>query len=104
MLRGRLCQIRQEIGISVNVSLAVLEGEVERGETLETPLNSHIVVSHFADAFERLQVRNDAKLRTTNVASKAFDCSENAASFQVDPSPVPLGIEGSAADARHEPH
>ena len=56
VFRVRLWQTGQEIGISVGAALAVLEGE-----KLEPPLESRIVVSHFADAFERLMTRNDAK-------------------------------------------
>ena len=104
MFRGRLQQMGQEIGFSVGVALAAIEGVVERGEKLEPPLNSRIVVSHFADAFERRVIREDAKLRAPEVASKAFDGPGNAASFHVTRSPMPIGIEGSAADVSDGAH
>ena len=71
VFRGRLWQTGQEIGISVGDSLTVLEGVVESGEELEAPLDPRIVVGHFADAFERLVIRNDAKL-CAEVASKVL--------------------------------
>ena len=104
MFRGSLWKTTgQEIGISVGAALAVLECVVERGEKLEPPLDARVVVPHFADALERLVLREDAKLRASKVASKAFDGPDNAASFQVERSLVILGIEGSAADMRVGP-
>ena len=104
MFRGRLWQTGQEIGISVGAALAVLEGVVERGEKLEPPLDSRIVVAHFADAFERLVIGKYAKLRAPEVASKAFDGPDNAASFQVEWNSVPLGIGGNTVDVSDGPH
>ena len=104
VFRGRLWQTGQEIGISVGDSLTVLEGVVESGEELEAPLDPRIVVGHFADAFERLVIRKDAKLRAPEVTSKTFDGPDKATSFRVERSPVPLGMEGSAADVRDGPH
>ena len=63
-----------------------------------------VVVPHFADALERLVIRKYAILRAPKVASKAFDGSDDAPSFEVERSPVPQGIEGSAADIRNGPH
>ena len=63
VFRGRLWQTGQKIGISVGAALAVLEGVVERCEKLEPPLDSRVVIAHFANAFERLVIREDAKLR-----------------------------------------
>ena len=94
----------QEIGISVGSSLAVLEGVVERGENVEPPLDAGIVVYHFPNALERLVIKKDAKIRAPKVASKTFDDPNNAASFQVERGPVPLGIEVSAAYIRDGPH
>ena len=82
VFRGRLWQV-QEVGISVGVALVELEGAVECCERLEPPLNSRIVVSHFAAAFERLVIRKDGKLRAPKVASMAFDGPDNAASCRV---------------------
>ena len=62
------------------------------------------MASHFADAFERLVIREDAKLRAPEVASKAFDSPDNATSVKVERSLVPLGIEGSAADVGDGPY
>ena len=63
VFRGRLYQTGQEIGISVGATLAVFEGVVTRGQNLEPPLDSRIVFSHLANAFERLVIREDSKLR-----------------------------------------
>ena len=41
------------------------------------------VDAHFADAFKRLVIRKDAKLRARKATSKASDGPENAVSFQV---------------------
>ena len=64
VFRCGLWQTGQESGISVDASLAVPEGVVERGENLEPPLDSRIVISYFANAFKRLVIPEDAKLRT----------------------------------------
>ena len=101
---GRLWQTMQEISVAVIAALAVLQGVVDCGEKLEPPRDSRIVISYFADAFERLVIREHAKLRAPYVASKAFDGADNAARFYVKRSPVPLRIEGSAADERDAPH
>ena len=53
----------QEIGFSVGSALAVLEDVVKRGETIEPPLDSRILISQFANAFEWLVIPEDAKLR-----------------------------------------
>ena len=63
MFRGRHWQTGQEVGISVGAALALLEGVVERGEKLDPPLDSGIVIPHFANSFERLMIREDVKLR-----------------------------------------
>ena len=63
VFRGRLWYTRHEVGISVGAALAVLEGVVNRSEKLDPPLDSHIVISKFANAFERLVIPEDAKLR-----------------------------------------
>ena len=62
------------------------------------------MISHFANAIERLVIREDAKLRAPEVATKVFDSPDYAASFQVKGSPVPLRTEGSAADVSDGPH
>ena len=63
VFRGRFWQTGQKIGISVGAALAVLEGVVERCEKLEPPQDSSVVIPHFANVFERLVIRADAKLR-----------------------------------------
>ena len=63
LFRGRFWQTGQKIGISVGAALAILEGVVEHCEKLEPPLDSCIVIPHFANAFERLVIRVDAKVR-----------------------------------------
>ena len=104
VFHGRLWQTGQEIGISVIAALAMLEGVVKRGETLKPPLYLRIVISHFGNACERLVIRGDAKLCVPKVASNAFDGPDSASSFQVRRNPVPLRIEGSAADVSDGPH
>ena len=103
VFRGGDWQTGQKVGISVGASLAVLERVVECGENLEPPLDSRSEVSHFADACQRLVIRRYAKFRAPEVA-EAFNGPDNAASFQVERSPVSLGIEGSAADVSDGPH
>ena len=78
MFRGRLWQTGQEIGFPVGAALAVLESVVEQGEKLEPSLDSRLVIYHFADAFERLAIGKDVKLRAPEVASKAFDGPDNS--------------------------
>ena len=56
MLRGRLWQAGQEVNVAVRASFAVLECVVERGEELQPPLDSGIMVPHFAYAFQCLVV------------------------------------------------
>ena len=56
MFRGRLWQAGQEVGVAVRASFAVLECVVERCEELEPPLDSGIMVPHFAYAFQCLVV------------------------------------------------
>ena len=60
---GRFWQTGQKIGFSVGAALAVLEGVIGRCEKLEPPLDSRVVISHFANAFECLVIREDVKLR-----------------------------------------
>ena len=104
VFRGSLWQTGQEVGLSIGAALAALESVVERGEKPEPRLDSRIVVSHIADAFECLVTREDAKLGAPEVGSKEFDGPDNAASLQVERSPVPLRIKGSAADVRDGPN
>ena len=94
----------RKLAFPLALALRVLEGVVERCEKLEPPLDSRVVISHFTNAFEGLVIREDAKLRAPYVASQAFDGPDNAASFQVKRSPVPLRIESSAADVSDGPH
>ena len=49
-------------------------------------------------------MRKGAKCRVLNVAAKALDGLHNAASFQVERGPVPLGLESSAADISDGQH
>ena len=56
MLRGRLWQAGQEVGVAVRAAFAVLVCVVERGEELEQPLDSCVVVPYFAYAFQGLMV------------------------------------------------
>ena len=92
------------MGVGIGAAFSVLEGVVERGEKLEPPMDSRIVISYFDNAFERPAIREDAKFLAPEVASKEFDIPDYTASFQVKRGPVPLRIEGSAADVRDGPH
>ena len=51
MVRGRLWQAGQEVGVAVRAAFAVLERLVECGEELEPPLDSGVMVPHLAFAF-----------------------------------------------------
>ena len=56
MLRGRLWQAGQEVGVAVLAAFALFECVVERDEELEPPLDSFIVVPRLAYAFQGLMV------------------------------------------------
>ena len=73
VFRGRLFQTGHEIAISDGIALAVLEDVVKRGEKLEPPLDSRNVISHFAYAFERLELRENAKACAPELTSKVVD-------------------------------
>ena len=49
-------------------------------------------------------MRQYEKILAPKVASKVFDGPDNAVSFQVERSPVTLGIERSEADVSDGPH
>ena len=83
-------------------ALDLVEDAVEHGENLEPPLDARIVASHFADTFDRLVIRKNAKRRSRKVASNKRNGKDNAASFEVEQVPAPLDIE--AADVSDGPH
>ena len=56
MFRGGLWLAEQEVGVTVHVSVAVLECVVERGAELEPFLDSGVLVPHFAYALQGLMV------------------------------------------------
>ena len=73
---------------------------VERGEELEPPLDSGIMVPHFACAFQRLVVGEYAEFGTPKVASEALESPNDAAGLQIKRSPMPFRVERSSADIR----
>ena len=83
MLRGRLWQVGQEVCVAVRAAFAVLECVVERGEELERPLDSCIVVPHFAYAFQGLVVRECAKVGFPKVTLDEFESPNDDAGVQI---------------------
>ena len=100
MFRGRHRQARQEVGVAVRASFAVVEGVVERGEKLEPSLDSGVVIPHFADAFQCLLVREYTELNAPEVAAEAFEIPDDAASLHIKRSPMPFRVEHSSTDVR----
>ena len=90
MFRGTLWQAGQEVGVAVRASFAVLECVIERGEELEPPLDSGIMVPHFAYAFQCLVVGEYAELGSPKVAAEAFESPNDAAGLQIKMSPMPF--------------
>ena len=99
MLRGRLWQAGQELGVAVRAYFAVLDCVVERGE-VEPPLDSGIMVPHSAYAFQCLVFGEYAEFRSPKVASEAFESSNDAADLQINRYPTPLRVERGSADIR----
>ena len=62
VFRGRLWQAGEKISIAVGAALAVLESVVERGEELEPPMDSRVVVPYLGDALQYFVVQKYAKL------------------------------------------
>ena len=77
---------------------------MERGEELEPPLDSRILVPHFANAFQCLVVGDYVEVGSPKVASGAFESPNDGAGFQIKRSPMPLRVERSSADKRDEFH
>ena len=100
----RLWQPREEVSITICASLSLLWFVVKRGEVLEPPLDSRVVVSNFSDFFQNLVNRENARLRTPKVASKALDRPYDAACFQIERRPMSFRVEGSAAYIGNGPH
>ena len=73
VLSRRLWQPREEVSITIWVVFSVLECVVKRGEVLEPPLDSRVMVPNFFDIFQSLVDRENAKLRASEVASKALE-------------------------------
>ena len=91
--------IKQDIKPAFPLALPLRYSKVvERGEELEPPLNSRVVVPYFANDLNRFLVRKYA------VTSESFDGPDNAAILQAQRDPVPLEIEGSAADISNGPY
>ena len=104
MLRGRLWQEGQEVGVAVRAGFAVLECVVERGEELEPPLDSCIMVPHFAYAFQCLVVGEYGEFGSPKVTSEAFESPNDAAGLQIERSPMPLRVWRSSAAIRYGFH
>ena len=100
MLRGRLWQAGQEVGVAVGVTFAALECVVERGEDLEPPLGLCIVGLHFANALQYLVVGEYAALSPPKLPSEVFEGPNDAAGLQIKRSPMSLRVELSTADIR----
>ena len=100
MFRDRLRQARQEVGVAVRASLAVLESVVERGEEHEPSLDSGVMVLHFAYAFQCLVVRECTELGTPKIAAEAFESTNDAATLQINRSSMPFRVECGSADVR----
>ena len=81
MFCGRLRQARQEVGVAVRASLAILECVVERGEELEPSLDSNVMVPRFAYALQCLVVREYTELGAPKVEAEAFESPDDAASL-----------------------
>ena len=79
MFRGGLWLAEQEVGVTVHVSVAVLECVVERGAELEPFLDSGVLVPHFAYAFLCLVAGEYAVLGSPKVTAKAFESPNDAA-------------------------
>ena len=67
MVRGRLWQAGQEVGVAVRAAFAILECVVERGEELEPPLDTGIMAPQFAYAFQCLVVGEYAEFGSPKV-------------------------------------
>ena len=63
-------------------ALSVLECVVERGEILEPPPDSRVMVPNYSNIFQDLVIRKNAKLHAQKVAAKALDRTNNATCFQ----------------------
>ena len=79
MLRGRFWYERQEVSVAVRASSAVLECVAERGEELEPSLESCVVVSHFAYAFQGLVIGEYAERGAPKRAAKVIESPNDAA-------------------------
>ena len=79
MLRGRLWQAGQEVGVAGRASFAVLECVVERGEELELPLDPGIMVPHSAYPFRYLVVGEYVEFGFPKVALEALESPNDAA-------------------------
>ena len=104
VLSRRLWQPREGASIIICASFSVLQFVVKRGEILEPPLDSRVVVSSFSDIFRSLVVRENAKLRTPKVASKALDRPYDAACFQIERRQMSFQVAGSAVNIGNGPH
>ena len=91
---GKIC-------VSAGSVIATLECVVERGEKLKPSLDARVVIPYVADALKQLVIRKKAKFRVPKV--EVFDNQDDAVSFQVERSPVPLSIKGRVADIRSGP-
>ena len=97
-------KLERESVFSGGSVLAVLKCVVQTAERLEPPLDARVMVPHFAGALERLVIPKRYGTCSPNVVSKTFEGSGNAASFQAERIPAPLGIERSAAYTSNGPH
>ena len=94
----------QEVCVAVRAAFAVLECVVERGEELELPLDSCVVVPHFSYAFQGLMITKYAEFGSPKATSEAFENPNDAADLQVKRSTKPLRVDRSSADIRNRFH
>ena len=104
VLSRRLWHPPMEVSITICASLSVLECVVERGEVLELPLDSRVVVPNFSDIFHSLVMRENAKLCTPTVASKVLVRPCNAVCFPSERRPMSYRDGGSVAYIGNGPH
>ena len=73
-------------------AFAELECVVDLGEERDPPLDSCIMVPHFAYPFECIVAGDYAEFAFPKVTSEAFENPNDAAGLQIERSPMPLRV------------